>query len=59
MDYKKPTCKEALQRLIASIKLCRATFADEFPHFCEVLSEWELSLKQRFKILVQKSHDDS
>ena len=45
MDYKKP--------------LCRATSADEFPNFCEVLSEWELSLKQRFKILVQKSHDDS
>ncbi len=57
--FEKPTKKEAIQKLLAAIKLCKATFADEFPNFCEVLSEWELSLKQRFKILVQKSHDDS
>ena len=57
--FEKPTKKEAMQKLLAAIKLCKATFADEFPNFCGTLSEWELSLKQRFKILVQKSHDDS
>ncbi len=57
--FEKPTKKEAIQKLLSTIKLCKATFADEFPNFCEVLSEWELSLKQRFKTLVQKNHDDS
>lgn len=57
--FEKPTKKEAIQKLLAAIKLCKATFAEDFPNFCEVLSEWELSLKQRFKTLVQKNHDDS
>lgn len=54
MDYKKPTRKEAIQRLIASIKLCRATFTDDFPNFCEMLTEWENSLKSRIKNMGRK-----
>ena len=53
MDYKKPTRKEAIQKLIASIKLCKATFAD-FPNFGEMLTEWENSLKQRIKNMGKK-----
>ena len=54
MDYKKPTRKEAIQKLIASIKLCRATFADDYPNFGDMLAEWENSLKQRIKNMGKK-----
>ena len=55
MDFKKPTRKEAIQKLIAAIKLCIATFADDYPNFCENLIEWENSLKQRIKSMGKKS----
>ena len=55
MDYKKTTRQKAIQKLIAAIKLCRATFEDDFPNFCEMLIEWENSLKQRIKSMGKKS----
>lgn len=55
MGFKKPTRKEAIQKLIASIKFCRATFEDDYPNFCEMLKEWENSLKQRIKSMGKKS----
>ena len=54
MDYKKPTRKEAIQKLIAAIKLCKATFADDYPNFCEMLAEWENSIKNRIKNMGKK-----
>ena len=55
MDYKKPTRKEAIQKLISAIKLCIATFADDYPNFCEMLAEWENSLKNRIKNVGKKT----
>lgn len=55
MDYKKPKQKEAIQKLISSIKLCIATFEDDYPNFCGMLKEWENSLKQRIKSMGKKS----
>lgn len=52
--FEKPTKKEAIQKLLASIKLCKATFADDFPNFCEMLAEWENSLKNRIKNMGRK-----
>ena len=55
MDFQKPTRKDAMLKLISAIKLCIATFSDDFPNFCEMLIEWEDSLKQRIKSMGKKS----
>ncbi|MGN0599287.1 MAG: hypothetical protein ACI4JK_05270 [Oscillospiraceae bacterium] len=55
MAFKKPTRKDAMLKLISAIKLCISTFADDYPNFCEMLTEWENSLKQRIKSMGKKS----
>lgn len=53
--YKKPTKTEALQQLLAAIKVCRAAFADDYPNFGTMLDAWENRAKDLRSDLVHKS----
>lgn len=55
MEYKKPPKAEALQQLLAAIKVCRTTFKDDYPNFCTMLDAWESRAKDLRSDLVHKS----
>lgn len=55
MKYKKPTKAEAIQQLLAAIKVCRAAFKSDYPNFCTMLDAWEHRAKDLRSDLVHKS----
>lgn len=54
MEYKKPTKAEAIQQLLAAIKVCRAAFKSDYPNFCTMLDAWESRAKDLRSDLVHK-----
>ena len=52
--FEKPTKDEALQQLLAAIKVCRTAFKGDYPNFCTILDAWESRAKDLRSDLVHK-----
>lgn len=40
-EYGRPKKADALRQLLAAIKMCRETFAEDYPNFCAMLKAWQ------------------